>query len=195
MEMRGDNMTTEVDRLFPRLTYTFNRDDAVAAVAQTAEPLRWSKLAIFVPFFIGGALIGLFDEQIRRVSPINPNSLGGSLIVVGGIFMACMAAHVLITRVRLGRRARQYMLPRTDTVIDGDLRGLHVYENGTTHSYAWEALQVAVTASHVFLCRSPRDAITIPRRAFESDTAMELFVHLAAELGQQPVTPAVVISQ
>jgi hypothetical protein len=47
-------------------------------------------------------------------------------------------------------------------------------------SHSWEAIwDVGVTADHIFLCTSTKDAVVVPRRAFRDQPQYEEFVALA----------------
>jgi hypothetical protein len=48
--------------------------------------------------------------------------------------------------------------------------------------------RVIETPTHVFLCPSPREAIIVPRRAFDTEADMYVFAQRAEELGEREPT-------
>jgi hypothetical protein len=73
-------------------------------------------------------------------------------------------------------------LPQTDTILDPDLDGFTLSDNGSSRRVAWTAMTVIETGSHLFFCAEPCDAVPVPLRAFDSLETMHLFAHTAREL-------------
>ena len=98
--------------------------------------------------------------------------------------LGCVVLLTLRTRARIAAR----LLPKTESVLEALPDHFAITENGRTRSYAWEAVRVIETPNHVFLCPSPREAIIVPRRAFDTEADMYVFAQWAEELGKREPT-------
>jgi hypothetical protein len=180
------SVMAEIDQLVPRLSFQLTRADWLAFEQLPGEFIGWDKLYVFGPPVVCGAMIGLFADQLRDVLPIDWDSVGGRLLAGAAVLLVSWLLFAVLIHARNRRRAACRHVPASATTIDSTLDALTVDQDGTHQRYAWLTLHVIATDTHVFLCATPRDAIIIPRRAFESDAAMALFAHLATELGKQP---------
>ncbi len=175
-------MTTKLDRLLPKLTYRVTRDDWAAFERLPAELLGWEKLYVFGPPIAAGMAVGLFTEPLRGWRPLDIDSFSGKLLLGGGLLALAHAVTVLLLSLRTRWRIAQRALPETETILDADLDGFSVTEDGSSRRFAWTSVTVIETGSHLFFCATPRDAVPVPRRAFDSPETMHLLAHTAREL-------------
>jgi hypothetical protein len=180
-------MTTQFDQLLPTLTFRLTRDDWAAFERLPAELRGWELLYVYGPLVACGMAMGWFDDEIRAMVPFDTGGLGGKLVLGLTALAVSYLCFAVLMNLRIRRRITRRPLQATDTTVDGDLHGATVTEGGSTRKLSWADLTVIETAAHVFLGPSPREAIILPLRAFDSPEAMHLYAHTARELGNQAV--------
>ncbi len=178
-------MTTHLDRVLPTLTFRLTRDDWAAFEQLPTDLLGWEKLLVFGPPVFCGLALGWFDTEIRALLPFDLDS-GFGIVVLGVVVLALSyVTFMVLMNVRTRWRTARRQLLLTDTIVDGDLDGVTVSEGSVTRRHGWADLTVIETATHLFLCPTPREPIILPLRAFDGREEMYLYAHTARELGNQ----------
>jgi hypothetical protein len=91
-------------------------------------------------------------------------------VLAGGIalFIAILALDMLAARLSFGRIA----LANTNLSLRFDADGVHYQTPSDTGILSWSGIRRVVTPSgYLLLCISKSEALTLPRRAFASDSA------------------------
>jgi hypothetical protein len=180
--------SARVDNVLPTLTFRLTRTDWAAFEQLPAELNGWEKLYVFAPPVVLAMLAVALEGAWRAILPTEPDSTVETLLLSTVVLALAYAITVALLTIRTRQRIARRQVPTTDTTIEGDLDGLAITENGTTHHHAWADLTVIETPTHLFLCPSPRQAIILPLRSFDSPEAMHLYAHNARELAEPAIS-------
>jgi hypothetical protein len=162
-----------------RLRYRLDRADVAAFERLPGELLGAEKLWVLGPIFACGAAVGMFQDALAPLLPWNPQTQIGQLLSVMTAIAAGYALGAMLLTGRTQRRIAKAHVPAGVVALDAFTDRVHVESEGDARRLAWSDLHVISTGTHVFLCPSPREAIIIPLRAFETPEEMRRFAGLA----------------
>lgn len=177
-------MTDQTIKLPLRLTFRLTRDDIAAYERLPREFTRSATLAFFATIFACGMALAVFDEQLEGLVP---ETLAGYShiifsVVAGAIgFAAFTLALTLLSYWRIARA--EY--PPEDTEIDVSEKNLKISDGRPVRILEWNSIARVIDApAHVFLCLTPRNAVIVPLRAFQSVADMRAFADLSEALSR-----------
>lgn len=168
------------------LRYRLTRADIAAYERLPRELVGRDKLFLLGPALLGGLLWGVFEKEIGRLLPVDPHGPWAFPLVVSALIAFAYGSSALMLTVRTWWRIRSARLPSTETVVEAWDDHFTVTEDARTRAYAWEMVVVGGNDSHVFQCVSPREAVILPLRAFNSPEHMRSFLDFAEYAGRDP---------
>ncbi|CAA2143603.1 YcxB family protein [Hyphomicrobium sp. ghe19] len=175
-------MTDLTIKLPLRLTFRLTRDDIAAYERLPRELTRSGALAFFATIFACGMALAVFGEQLEGLVP---ETLAGYShiifsVVAGAIGFAVFSlALTLLSHWRIARA--EY--PPEDTEIEISEDNLKIRDGRPARILEWKSIaRVIDTPAHVFLCVTPRNAVIVPLRAFQSVADMRAFADLSEAL-------------
>ena len=184
VQVRGGRKMTEAIELPLKLSFRLTRADIAAYESLPREFSRGGVLAFFGVFFVLGAALGAFEDELGALVP---QSLADYRHIVLAIAAAAVAYAfiTLVLTLRTNWRIARAKLPSDETGIDVSEAGLRVTNGASVRDFGWALIaKVIETADHVFLCLTPRSAIIVPLRAFASRDDKTAFADLSERLSR-----------
>lgn len=175
---------TEAIQLPLKLSFRLTRADIAAYERLPREFSRGGVLAFFGVFFVIGAALGAFEDQLRAFVPQSLADYSHILLIVAAAVIAYGFITLLLT-LRTNWRIARAKLPSDETDIDVSEAGLRVTNGASVRDFGWALIaKVIDTADHVFLCLTPRTALILPLRAFASSDDKTAFADLSETLSR-----------
>ncbi len=183
-------MTEELNTPLRQLRFTLTREDIAAYELLPRELIGLEKLWLVGPILVCGALVGLFQDNLKPYFPWDPETQLGQVLSV----LTAVAVGYVLSLIALTARARARIarapLPEGPTTIDAYPQLLFAGKGGDQSSYAWTKLNVVETATHVFLVETGRPPVILPLRAFANAADMANFAALARVMGRDEAEEA-----
>lgn len=177
-------MTPDPNALIRQLRFQLTREDFAAYHFLPRELVGAEKLWLFGPILACGALVGLFQDELKTYFPWDPDTQLGQLLSVVAAIAAGYALSLILLTARTRHRINNAKVPAGQTAVDAYPQLLFAGEVGDQSSYAWSKLGVVETATHVFLTQAGRAPVILPLRAFDSATDMANFAAFARVMGR-----------
>lgn len=177
----------EADRHGPRfeLSWIPERSDVAAFAKLKREITGWRKFFLFAPFLLAGGLLAVLGDRYPALG-VYLDENGGMAVVIVAIFCGILFLLALVLqRIFRAIRIRRTPLPKGETKLVADPRGLDLTVERKRTRYAWKDIPaVTLGTSHVFLATARDRAIIVPRRAFRNRPAFLGFFNFAEEASQ-----------
>jgi hypothetical protein len=126
--------------------------------------------------------LALFDEQLEGLVPEKLADYSHIIfaVIAGAIgFAAFSLALTLLSYWRIA----QAEYPPEDTEIEISEDNLKISDGRPARILEWKSIARVIDApTHVFLCLTPRNAVIVPLRAFQSVADMRAFADLSEAL-------------
>jgi len=175
---------TEAIQLPLKFSFRLTRADIAAYERLPQEFSRAGVLAFFGVFFVIGAVLGAFEDELGEYLPQWLADYRHLVL----IFAAAVIAYAFITLVltlRTNWRIARVALPAGETDVDVSDAGLLVTNGASVRDFGWALIaKVIETADHVFLCVTPRTALIVPLRAFATLDEKTAFADLSESLSR-----------
>lgn len=175
-------MTDLTIKLPLRLTFRLTRDDIAAFERLPRELTRSGTLAFFATIGACGMALAIFDERLEGFVPETLSAYRHIIfsVVAGAIgFAAFSLALTLLSYWRIA----QAEYPPEDTEIEISEDNLKISDGRPARILEWNSVARVIDApAHVFLCLTPRNAVIVPLRAFQSVADMRAFADLSEAL-------------
>lgn len=177
-------MTVDADTPIRQFRYRLTREDVAAFELLPRELFGLEKLWLFGPILVCGALVGLFQDELKPYFPWDPETQLGQVLSVLSAVATGYALSLVALTARARYRINKAKVPSTETVVDAYQQLLLSGEKGDQSSYAWTKLAVVETATHVFLTQAGRAPVILPLRAFRDASDMANFAAAARAFGR-----------
>lgn len=177
---------TDISAPLYQLRYSLTREDVAAFEFLPRELQGLEKLWLFGPVLACGALVGLFEDQLRPYLPWDPSTQGGQIAIVACAILVGYGLSLLLLTARTRHRVRKAHVPSPSTVVDAFADHVRVEEDGVARTLAWRDVTVTATDQHVFLQSAPGQVVIIPLRAFDGISDLRAFASFAEAAGRDP---------
>jgi len=167
------------------LSFFLTRDDIAAFERLPREFSRSGTFAFFALFFLCGMALAIAEDEAGGFTPA---FLAEYAPIVSSIVAAAIAYAIvsLALTLRIHWRIAKAEIPHAETQIEASELELKVTDGRPPRSLVWGQIARVIDApAHVFLCLTPRNAVIVPLRAFQSIDEMRAFADLSETLSRR----------